>query len=422
MERVNFHPSIELSEEESESFDYLRNLATNIEQRSGQKPGSLHLLAVGGWVRDKLMSRQSKDIDLVASQWAFDLLENKLLEITPVKRMEEIAQGMDVLRFDMGSIEFDVRGLETDSIDDDIKTRDFSINSVYYDLRRFCIVDPKSFAIDINNRIIRGCQDLKAVFHDKNRYARYCRLMHSMELTPADDLKSYVAENCHKRWQQQCQKRELRRLSVELKKSFLSDKMEAILNEMADIGVLSCFTSDIAKTKRLITYLVRLKNVLESSDWKLVCDLYQVRRLIDKAGDPRGTWYMLRMAVVFYFYRIKLHFKQPDPFVLSISCFFDDDKNGNIQQELSLLYKITDQKNHKEQKTAFYAYVKNLENKKPYLAVLMAAYNKDKKESVDLLGSVLDGLVDRDKLKESSGSSYMDSKIKYLREDEGFPL
>ena len=414
--------SISLTDDEQTCFNIINNIVDGIENRSDNRRSAIVIMAVGGWVRDKLLGRKSKDIDMVVSLSAFDKLENKLLQFTPVKRLEEIAQGMDVLRFDLETIEFDIRGLETDSIEDDIKTRDFSINSIYYDIRKSFIVDPKGFISDISHKILRGCQDLPSVFHDKNRYARYCRLMHAMDLTPTDELKKFVMDTCYKRWQQQSQKRELRRLAVELKKALTSDKMEKILTEMADVGVLSCFTGDMSKTKGLITYLVRVKKILSSENWSSIKILYEVRRLQDSESDMGGTFYMLKMAVLFYFYRVKKNHKQSDPFIHSVSCFFDDDKSGKLEQEILCLYNITEIKNIKDQRCAFDMYCRDTANKKPYLAVLSAAYIKDKPDCAALMNSILTGFLEREKSKESSGSSYIDSRIKYLNEDQGFPF
>ena len=65
-------------------------------------------------MRDKLMNKTSKDIDLVLLDNLFDKFECKLLELPncPVKRFEKIAQNKDVLRFDLGELTFDVRGIE----------------------------------------------------------------------------------------------------------------------------------------------------------------------------------------------------------------------------------------------------------------------------------------------------------------------
>ena len=80
-----------------------------------------------------------------------------------------------------------------------------------------------------------------------------------------------------------------------------------------------------------------------------------------------------------------------------MSCFFDDDKSGKLEQEILCLYNITEIKNIKDQRCAFDMYCRDTDNKKPYLAVLSAAYIKDKPDCAALINSILTGFLEREK-------------------------
>jgi len=119
---------------------------------------------VGGAVRDAAMGFMPSDIDL-----ATDLLPGKLLEIFPDAIETGIAFGTITIR--SGTYLFQTTTLRSDgdyldsrrpetvtynlSLNQDLKRRDFTINSMAIDVARRLYYDPNNGMVDIENRIIR---------------------------------------------------------------------------------------------------------------------------------------------------------------------------------------------------------------------------------------------------------------------------
>ena len=163
----------------SASLDRAREIAAVIREAGG------HALVVGGWVRDRLMGRESKDLDVEVFRVPADRLR-QLLE--PFGRVEAIGESFQVYK--LGDIDvslprresksgrghrgFLVIGDPEMSIADAARRRDFTINAIAWDplteeyidpfdgrgdLARglLRVVDPATFADD-SLRVLRAIQ------------------------------------------------------------------------------------------------------------------------------------------------------------------------------------------------------------------------------------------------------------------------
>jgi tRNA nucleotidyltransferase (CCA-adding enzyme) len=135
-------------------------IATNVRDAGGRA------LIVGGWVRDRLMSRQSKDIDLEV----FGVDARSLRELlAPLGRVEAVGESFQVYK--VGTIDvslprreskvarghrgFNVTGDPTMTIAEAARRRDFTINAIAFDPLTGEYVDPFDGRTDIARRRLR---------------------------------------------------------------------------------------------------------------------------------------------------------------------------------------------------------------------------------------------------------------------------
>ncbi len=144
----------------TESFEQARRIADAVRRSGGRA------LFVGGWVRDRLMGRDSKDIDVEVYGVAADRLR-ALLE--PLGRVELVGESFQV--FKMGDVDvslprreskagrghkgFAITGDPSMSIEDAARRRDFRVNAILWDPLTGEYLDPFDGRGDIDRRLLR---------------------------------------------------------------------------------------------------------------------------------------------------------------------------------------------------------------------------------------------------------------------------
>ena len=143
-----------------DSLDRARATATAVQEAGGRA------LIVGGWVRDRLMGRDSKDIDVevfgVASERLRTILES-------LGRVETVGESFQVYK--TGDIDvslprresksgrghrgFEVTGDPSMSIEDAARRRDFTINAIAWDPLTDEYLDPFDGRGDLERRLLR---------------------------------------------------------------------------------------------------------------------------------------------------------------------------------------------------------------------------------------------------------------------------
>lgn len=142
---------------------------------------NLEVYTVGGYVRDILLERKSKDIDIVVVGNGIDLAQKTAKKIGGSEVSVFKNFGTAMFKFDDTEIEFvgarkesyskDSRNpsVENGSLDDDQKRRDFTINALAISLNKSSfgkLIDPFNGIEDLNNRIIRTPLDPDITFSD----------------------------------------------------------------------------------------------------------------------------------------------------------------------------------------------------------------------------------------------------------------
>lgn len=135
--------------------------------------------AVGGFVRDKILQRNSKDIDILCLTNGIQLAENVAQLLNPKLKVNIFkTYGTAMLRYEDIEVEFVGARKESylpesrnpkvmqGSFEDDIARRDFTINALAYNLETNTIIDLYNGLEDIHNKIIRTPLNPNTTFSD----------------------------------------------------------------------------------------------------------------------------------------------------------------------------------------------------------------------------------------------------------------
>lgn len=275
-------------------LDVARRVAHLVRDRGGRA------LIVGGWVRDRLLGLDSKDLDLeVFGLPAGDLRE--LLET--VDRVDTVGEsftvykvaGLDVAlprresKVGRGHRGFEVTGDPALSLDEAARRRDFTINAIAWDPLEEVYLDPHEGRADLERRILRAV-DPRTFGDDSLRVLRAMQFAARFELTldegtralcraiPLDDLPA-------------------ERIWGELEKLLLRARRPSIGFALAlELGVVA----------RLFPELQALVGCAQEPDWHPEGDVWvhtlmvmdESRRLLNQTGFDRARQIAVMLGAV----------------------------------------------------------------------------------------------------------------------------
>src|SRR5437763_2384965 len=143
------------------SLGRVRRIAEAVREAGGRA------LIVGGWVRDRLMGRDSKDVDVEVYGISADRLR---LLLEPFGRVEPVGESFQVYK--IGGIDvslprresksgrghrgFQVEGDPSMSVDEAARRRDFTVNAIAWDPLADEYLDPFKGRDDIERRLLRA--------------------------------------------------------------------------------------------------------------------------------------------------------------------------------------------------------------------------------------------------------------------------
>ncbi|MDD3804269.1 MAG: hypothetical protein PHW02_07815 [bacterium] len=184
-------------------------------------PSSTYI--VGGFVRDKLMHRKPKDIDIVSSLSVEEI--SKRLKLSPYI----VNDRFNTARFYAKSIFIDYNAV--DDLNLDLKRRDFTINSIACDLNGN-IHDPLNGISDINKGIIRlsSCNSLN---DDPLRILRAFRLKHQLNFKFSRGLLTLARKSA-----KQIESVPKERIYVELKELLSKNNRGKVFRELHASSIL----------------------------------------------------------------------------------------------------------------------------------------------------------------------------------------
>jgi poly(A) polymerase len=149
-----------------------------------ERPGSVWI--VGGAIRDALLGRPVADADLAVDRGTEEEAARAIARVaggTAFPLSEEFATWRAVAPTDGWHV--DVSALRADSIEDDLRARDFTINAIGLPLAGGEPIDPTGGFSDADTRTLRAASE--ASFEDDPlRLLRACRLAAGLDLSPEE--------------------------------------------------------------------------------------------------------------------------------------------------------------------------------------------------------------------------------------------
>lgn len=141
---------------------------------------------VGGSVRDSLLEREPKDVDIVVFSTVKEV--SKLLSSKPFI----VNERFNTARFIVGECLIDVNEC-TDSIDEELRRRDFTVNSIAA-YRDGSLYDPFGGVKDIERGVIRS-ESLGNMRDDPLRMLRAVRFEEKLKMKMERGLKAFIMQN-----------------------------------------------------------------------------------------------------------------------------------------------------------------------------------------------------------------------------------
>lgn len=222
---------------------------------------SLPTYVIGGYVRDSIMGRQSKDIDIVVVGSGIDLARKVSKEIGPDTSLSVFKSfGTAMLKFEDSEIEFvgarkesyrrESRKpiVENGTLEDDQCRRDFTINTLaigLHDKQYGKLIDPFNGLDDIKNRIIRTPLNPDITFSDDPlRMMRAIRFATQLDFNIDQETLDSIHRN---RERTGILSRE--RITDELNKILMSPKPSEGINLLENTGLLELIFPEIEALK-----------------------------------------------------------------------------------------------------------------------------------------------------------------------------
>ena len=230
--------------------EHLNNIIfTTISQILGER--NQQALVIGGFVRDKILGRPSKDIDIVtlgsgielAHETARRLLKNP--KVTTYKNFGTAMfhyHGVDVEFVGARKESYNRNSrkpvVEDGTLDDDQRRRDFTINALAIDLHpeRFgTLVDPFNGLDDLKNKIIRTPLDPDTTYSDDPlRMLRAIRFANQLDFRITDESIESITRNCER-----IKIISMERVADELNKIMLTQRPSIGIKLLQKVGLLA---------------------------------------------------------------------------------------------------------------------------------------------------------------------------------------
>ena len=253
---------------------------------------------VGGFVRDCLLGNESCDIDIVTTKGhAKTLALNFSDEINGY--FVELDKENSIYRVVFPDKEnyIDIADCVGNSIEEDLKRRDFTINAMAYDLTNDKLIDILDSSNDLTKGIIREISK-ENMFDDSIRLFRAFRFQSTLGFEFSESLKNIINENA-----KLLQKTAKERINAELIKLFGGKNIIKAIHALDEYKILELLIPEISEIKKIPPnshhHLPLLEHSIETVNqiqkfYELSCA--QVKTHLDKTlygGQPRLNYLKL---------------------------------------------------------------------------------------------------------------------------------
>ena len=198
---------------------------------------------VGGYVRDFLLKKPVKDIDITTNAYP-DMIYKIFKDYTKVYFVGRsfgvtLVNNIEVATYRkdkyFGLSDKNVKVTFADTLEEDLERRDLTINSLVLDIRNNKIIDFHNGINDLENKIIRFINSPKdRIWEDPNRIVRACRFLAKIDGKFEDNTKRALKRYCKyvKKYV------DPERLRLEILKSMEIQKSSKFFLSLYDIGCL----------------------------------------------------------------------------------------------------------------------------------------------------------------------------------------
>lgn len=208
----------------------------------------MHPYLVGGFVRDSLIGKESKDIDILVEGAQYDQLKNLL---SKYGKTDLVGESFGVIKWQhkvLGDIDISIPRRENSigighkdfkiitngvTVREDLGRRDFTVNAIAYSLKNQKYYDPFNGISDLNNGLLKSVDGEKTIQEDPLRMLRGIQFMARFNL----DSKEF-RDNCIK-FSHHIDSISKERIAVELNKLFTKYENEDSLKDALNFLIAS---------------------------------------------------------------------------------------------------------------------------------------------------------------------------------------
>jgi poly(A) polymerase len=228
---------------------------------------------VGGGIRDLLLGHIPKDFDVATNAKPWEVkklfsncrLIGRRFRLAHVYFNEEIIEVATFRAGDLESNQIVTRDNVYGEITDDVWRRDFTINSLYYNIADFSIVDYCGGLKDIENRVIRIIGDPVQRYHeDPVRMIRAIRFAAKLNFTIETKTADAIRE-C----KDLLEKISSARLFEEFKKLFLTGAGKGVFKELNNFGFVELLFPETYKYIDNEAHLNFISSALQETDYRV---------------------------------------------------------------------------------------------------------------------------------------------------------
>ncbi len=272
-------------------FEVVRQAATDLK---------VETYVVGGYVRDLLLERPSKDIDFVCIGSGIDLA-NKVAELLPGNSKVSVFKNFGTASLRKGQWELEFVGarkesynrnsrkpvVEDGTLQDDQNRRDFTINALAISLNEGSfgeLIDPFDGITDLNKKMIRTPLDPDVTFSDDPlRIMRAIRFAAQLKYDIEPDTYSSLIKN-------------VERLDI-ISKERISDELnKIILSDTPSYGFQLLFHSGVLK--KIFPEMANLHGVKKVNNFAHKDNFFHTLKVLDNVAEVSNDLWLRWAAIL----------------------------------------------------------------------------------------------------------------------------
>ncbi|MCR8539442.1 MAG: CCA tRNA nucleotidyltransferase [Prochlorococcus marinus CUG1439] len=149
---------------------------------------------VGGYIRDIILGRVTEevDVDIVVPLNAIEI--GKKISDNIESKFIILDKKREVVRIILNHISIDITNQISSTIEGDLMTRDFSINSIAFLFDKKCLFDPLNGLKDLENSLLRTYSEIN-LLNDPLRILRCFRFVSELNFKIDQELINFIKQN-----------------------------------------------------------------------------------------------------------------------------------------------------------------------------------------------------------------------------------